>query len=203
MIDSDGGFVTLLATMVRSLASLLIVVAVPAFAAAPAELPDFAFGGGCRYQSVDGGKAERMTFTEARLECGVLRVTAEVIKPVGKEAADRQITNEVIRMQESYSATRNPYAGFISNTAQCPTKRNFSRDEFQFNNSRFPLLTGRLTPRGAWGGCSAEGTDHWGAVTFLVKGDVMMKVTVKSREKLAREEFNRQTLALLRSIKGR
>jgi len=179
---------------------VLIFAAASAFAG---EQPAFEFGAGCQSESVDHGKADTMTFSEMKLNCGGLKVRAEISRPVTEAAVARQMLNETIMVQESYSATRNPYAGFISDTAQCPTKNNFSKEEFKFMAVKRPLLTGRLTERGTWGACGTADRDLWGAVTFVASGDAMMKVRITSAAKIGRKDFHQRALTVLGAIKAR
>lgn len=169
--------------------------------ALPPELPAFKFEvKSCQSESADHGQAERMAFTDLQYSCGDLKVQLEVKQPVTPELVDRQVTNEMIMVQESYSAMRNPYAGFISDTAQCPTKNNFARDSFKFNGKQRPLLLGRMTERGAWGACGQANDDFWGAITFMSSRDALMKIKITAKKKLSKAVFNSQVLALLRAI---
>lgn len=172
-----------------------------AFLSPALALPAFDFGSACKAESVEEGKADTMSFTEAKLNCRGLKVNAEIMQPVASAAVDRQILNETIMVQESYSATRNPYAGFISDTAQCPTKNNFTKQEFNFGGVKRPLLIGRLTERGLWGACGSKDADLWGAVTFAAHGDAMLKVKILAADRLTRKEFGARVQAVLGAIK--
>lgn len=171
--------------------------------AATPDLPPFVLEAGCRVQSSDQGKADTMSFTEIRLDCGDVMVKMEMSRPVSAATVDRQVLNETIMVQENYSAMRNPYAGFVSDTAQCPVKKNFIRGEFRFDGKPRPLLTGRLTGRGTWGACGTAEEDLWGAITFVSKHDAMMKVQITAKKKLARKDFNLRAETLLRAVKAR
>lgn len=172
------------------------------YAASP-ERPAFTLDAGCRKEFSDQGKAERISFTEVRLDCGDVRVKMEISEPVLPEVMDRQVLNELIMVQENYSAMRNPYAGFVSDTAQCPVKKNFSRTDFPFDGKKRPLVTGRLTSRGTWGACGSSEDDLWGAITFLTKQNAMMKIQITAKKKLPRQDFAARTQAILNAVKAR
>ncbi len=172
--------------------------------AVPLDLPAFKFEvDSCKSESANHGTADRTAFTEVQLACGDLLVRMEITQPVTPEVMDRQVTNELIMVQGSYSAMRNPYAGFISDIAKCPAKNNFAREDFQFGGKKRPLMIGRMTERGVWGACGQASEDFWGAVTFMRSGDAMMKIKITTTKKLAKAVFNSRTRGLLRAITAR
>lgn len=152
----------------------------------------------CQAQTLNEGRGGQLSFTEISFDCGDYSVQLEATHPVQSAVVKGQVDSEVARIQEVYGASKNPYAGYVSQTAQCPEKENLWREK----NGAQPLLIGRVTERGAWGACGKSSQDHWAALTFVESGRALAKIRIQSRKPLERARFQAEAKEFLRALKA-
>ena len=156
----------------------------------------------CAPDSFNEGKAKTMSFLEVALTCKDFQVELEVISPLRDKALEAYIAGETLKVEQTYSAGKNPYSGFISSTKQCPIEKNYSQIKFDYGGKIEPLLLGRLGGRRSWGGCGSGETDWWGALAFLEKGDALMKLRFRAIQKSSKTAFRVKVENFLRTIKA-
>lgn len=153
----------------------------------------------CQITSYSEGAGRQISFTEGMLDCGDVRLQLESSDPVQAFVVQNQVDAEVARVNEVYGAAKNPYAGYVSQTANCPDRKNI----WQQKLGRHPLLIGRVTARGAWGACGESDQDHWAALAFLQTDKALIKVRVVGKTQLSRALFETRARQLLTALKDR
>ncbi len=152
----------------------------------------------CEARNLNEGRGGQLAFTEVTLGCGHLTIQIEATHPVQSALVKGQINTEVARIQEVYGASKNPYAGYVSQTAQCPQKDNL----WQGKNAGQPFLIGRVTERGAWGACGKSTTDNWAALTFIESRQALTKIRIQSQKPTERTKFSTDAKEFLLQLKA-
>ncbi len=138
--------------------------------------------------------------SEMGFDCDGLELKMEITRPLSAEAYKRHMANQTIRFQESYSAGRNPYTGFVSGTTRCPAEKNYRASSLKTPLQEVRLHIGRLSERGAWGGCGGAEMDRWGAAASFFLDSALVDITIKSREKMDRPRFLRTVESVLKRL---
>lgn len=157
----------------------------------------------CQPVSLNGGKGEQRIFLEAGLNCGDLKVQIDAVQGLKESEAATEVTSQVAKIRGEYAAAKNPYAGYVSNTTQCPERENLELNTF----NKHPMLIGRVSERGVWGACSKEKSDYWSALAFVEHVSAahvaLTKMTVTAKIKLTKKAFSDQVTTFLKSVRVR
>lgn len=154
----------------------------------------------CELRSERKGQPGTLFFSEMSFDCSGLELRVEVTRPLDDGSYKRHLANQAVRFQEAYSAGRNPYTGFISGTTKCPSEKNYASAPLKTPLQEIRLHIGRLSERGAWGGCGMATDDRWGATATFHLDSALIDVTIKSREKIARQRFRQRAESVLRGL---
>ncbi len=144
------------------------------------------------------GKGDELSFIESAFDCGDLTVQMEVSYPLHPATMASRATAEVAKVREVYGAQKNPYTGYVSQTAHCPQAENLWQEKFKSH----PLLIGRLNERGVWGACGKAKEDFWGAIAFLESKYSFAKVRILSKQRQDKSHFNNAAIGFLRSVRA-
>lgn len=156
----------------------------------------------CESKKIRTGKAGSAEFSEISLRCGSNDIAIEVTKPIDLEAFKRHLANQSVKLSETYSAGRNPYTGFVSDTAMCPPGQNFFSKDFKTSLQILKVHIGRMTERKVWGGCGKSDQDIWGAAASIHHKAALIDVTIKSSAKLSRKSFEKQVENFLAGLES-
>lgn len=151
----------------------------------------------CKPTSFSEGQGESLNFVEAQFDCGEFVVAIDASGPVQATAVRAQVESEFAKVQEVYGASKNPYAGYISQTAQCPQNQNLWHAKIGIH----PFLIGRVTERGVWGACGKSESDFWSGLSFVESGTALAKVRITGKKSLPRRQFDRAARNWIAALK--